>query len=310
MRGPSHPGKLPPSAWKDVAVRTFKQFQRHELTDKAAALTYYSVLALFPGLIMLVALLGLFGQYPQTVNAVFKILRQAGASQQTIDAVRTPLEGVVKSKGGAGALLGVGLLGALWSASAYMGGFMRAANAIYDVREGRQFWKLRPLQIGITLIMLAVALLVLAAMVLTGSLAKAVGDSIGVGSHAVQVWNVAKWPVIAVLALLMIDVLYYAAPNVKQPKLRWITPGGVLALTLWAVVSVGFAFYVSNFGSYNKTYGTLGGVVALLVWLWITNLALLLGLEFDAELERQRELAAGLPAEHELQLPPRRAATA
>ncbi|MCW3066945.1 MAG: ribonuclease [Solirubrobacterales bacterium] len=307
MTSPSHPGELPPTAWKDILVRTWKKFQRDELGDKAAALTYYGVLALFPGLIVLVALLGLLGQYPQTVNAVFKILTQAGASKDTINAIRSPLEGVVKSKGGAGALLGVGLLGAVWSASSYMGAFMRAANAVYGVREGRPFWRLRPLQVGITLIMLAVALLLLTAMVVTGPFARAIGDAIGVGSSAVAVWNVAKWPVIAVLALGMIAVLYYAAPNVRQPKLRWITPGGVLALALWALASVGFAFYVSNFGSYNKTYGTLGGIVALLVWLWITNLALLLGLEFDAELEREREIASGVPEEQTLQLEPRQA---
>jgi membrane protein len=310
MTSPSHPGKLPATAWKDILVRTWKKFQRDELGDKAAALTYYGTLALFPGLIVLVALLGLLGQYPQTVNAVFKILSQAGASKDTINAIRSPLEGVVRSKGGAGALLGVGLLGALWSASSYMGAFMRAANAVYGVREGRPFWRLRPLQVGITLIMLAVALLVLAAMVVTGSLANAIGNAIGVGSSAVTVWNVAKWPVIAVLALGMIDILYYAAPNVRQPKLRWITPGGVLALGLWALASVGFAFYVSNFGSYNKTYGTLGGIVVLLVWLWITNLALLLGLEFDAELEREREMASGVPEEKTLQLQPRQRAKA
>jgi membrane protein len=308
MSPPAHPGKLPLPAWKDILVRTWKKFQRDELGDKAAALTYYGVLALFPGLIVLVALLGLLGQYPQTVNSVFKILSQAGASKDTINAIRSPLEGVVKSKGGAGALLGVGLIGALWSASGYIGAFMRAANAVYGVREGRPFWRLRPLQVGIMLIMLAVALLVLAAMVVTGPFARAIGDAIGVGSGAVSAWSVAKWPVIAVLSLAMIDVLYYAAPNVRQPKLRWITPGGVLALALWAIASVGFAFYVSNFGSYNKTYGTLGGIVALLVWLWITNLALVLGLAFDAELERERELASGLPAQDELQLEPRQAA--
>jgi membrane protein len=310
MKGPSSPKRLPGSAWKVVFVRTFKQFQRHELTDKAAALTYYGVLALFPALIVLVALLGIFGEYPRTINAVFKILEDAGASKSTIDAVRSPLEGVVRSKGGAGALLGVGLLGAIWSASGYIGAFMRAANAIYDVREGRQFWKLRPLQVAITIVSLAVAMLVLAAMVLTGSVARAVGNSIGLGSNAVQVWNIVKWPVIAILALLLVAVLYYMSPNVKQPKWRWITPGGALGLAMWAIASVGFAFYVSNMGSYNKTYGTLGGVVSFLVWLWITNLALLFGLEFDAELERERELEAGMPAEERLQLPPRRAATA
>jgi membrane protein len=286
---------------KDLPVRLYKRMQRDELTDRAAALTYYAVLSLFPGLIVLVALLGLLGSYPSTINAVFKILTQSGASKSTIDAIRGPLEGVVRSKGGAGALLGVGLIAAVWSASSYIGAFTRAANAIYGAEEGRPFWKLRPLQVGITAILLVVALLVLIAMVMTGSLARAVGDQIGVGSTAVTVWNAAKWPVIAVLGLLMISVLYRATPDVQGRNLRWITLGSVFALALWALVSVGFAFYVSNFGSYNKTYGTLGGVVALLVWLWITNLALLLGLALDAELEARAET---------VRMPSGRAATA
>jgi membrane protein len=276
--------------WKDVALRTWKKFRADDLGDRAAALTYYGILALFPGLIVLVALLGLLGSYPQTVNAVFKILAQAGASQDTINAVRSPLEGVVKSKGGAGALLGVGLIGALWSASGYMGAFIRAANAIYGVHEGRPFVRLRLLQVGITVIAMLVALLVLAAMVLTGSLAHAVGNAIGVGSDAVTVWNAAKWPVIVALALVMIDVLFYVAPDVEGRRWRWITPGAVFALALWALASVGFAFYVNALGSYNKTYGTLGGVVILLVWLWITNLALLLGLT----LQQQRDVVHDL----------------
>jgi membrane protein len=270
---------------RDFVKRLWKRIQRDELTDRAAALTYYAVLSLFPGLIVLVALLGLLGSYPSTVNAVFKILTQSGASKSTIDAIRGPLEGVVRSKGGAGALLGVGLIGALWSASGYIGAFMRAANNIYGAEEGRPFWKLRPLQVGITIILLIVALLVLVAMVMTGSLARAVGDQVGVGSSAVTVWNAAKWPVIAVLGMLMIGILYRSSPDVQGRRLRWITLGSVFALALWALVSVAFAFYVSNFGSYNKTYGTLGGVVALLVWLWITNLALLVGLALDAQLE-------------------------
>jgi membrane protein len=276
--------------WKDAALRTWKKFREDELGDRAAALTYYGILALFPGLIVLVALLGLLGSYPGTVNAVFKILAQAGASQDTINAVRTPLEGVVKSKGGAGALLGVGLLGALWSASGYMGAFMRAANAIYGVKEDRPFLRLRLLQVGITVVAMLVALLVLAAIVLTGSLARAVGNAVGVGSSAVTVWNWVKWPVVVVLMLVMIDVLYYAAPNVRPRKLRWVNAGAVFALALWAVASVGFALYVNALGSYNKTYGTLGGVVVLLVWLWITNLAVLLGLT----LQQQRDVVDDL----------------
>jgi membrane protein len=305
--GPDKPTDLPKQGWKETVKRTVSEFRDDNLTDWAAALTYYAVQALFPALIVLVALIGIFGSYPQTTNSIFKIITDAGAPQSTVDAVRTPLEGVIRSKGGAGALLGVGLLGALWSASGYIGAFMRASNSVYEVREGRPFWKLRPLQILVTIVMVMLLALILVALVVSGSLAQAVGNAIGIGSTAVTVFNIAKWPVILVVIMGMVATLYYVAPNVKQPKVRWVSPGGVVAVILWILASAAFAFYVSNFGSYNKTYGTLGAVISLLVWLWITNLALLFGIEFDSELERARELHAGLPAEDEIQLPPRQA---
>lgn len=272
--------------------------------DWAAALTYYAVLALFPGLVVLVAILGLAGQHPQTTDALLEIVRDIGPAS-AVDTFRGPIEGVVKSNGGAGALLSVGLLGAIWSASGYVGAFIRASNAIYEVEEGRPFWKRRPLQIAITVAMVLLLALVALAIVLTGPLARAVGGVIGLGSTAVTVWSIAKWPVIVVVVMGMFAVLYYVAPNVRQPKLRWVTPGGVVAVLAWLAASAGFALYVSNFGSYDKTYGSLGGVVVFLVWLWLSNLALLFGAELDAELERARELAAGLPAEESIQLPER-----
>ena len=286
--------------------RTFREFQDDNLMDWAAALTYYSVLALFPALVVLVAILGLAGQHPQTTNALLDIVRDVGPAS-AVDTFRGPIESVVKSNGGAGALLTVGLLGAVWSASAYVGAFIRASNAIYEVEEGRPFWKRRPLQIAITLAMVLLLALVAISIVITGPLARAVGDVIGLGSTAVTIWGIAKWPVIVAVVMGMFAVLYYVAPNVRQPSFRWVTPGGVLAVLAWMAASAGFAFYVANFGSYNKTYGSLAGVVVFLMWLWISNLALLFGAEFDAELERSRELAAGLPAEESLQLPERRA---
>ena len=284
--------------------RTLSEFRDDNLTDWAAALTYYSVLALFPGLVVLVAILGLAGQHPQTTNALLEVVRDVGPAS-AVDTFRGPIESVVKSNGGAGALLGAGLLGAVWSASGYVGAFIRASNAIYEVAEGRPFWKRRPLQIAITLGMVLLLALVSISIVLTGPLARSIGDVIGLGETAVTVWSIAKWPVIVVVVMGMFAVLYYVAPNVRQPRLRWVTPGGVVAVLAWLVASAGFAFYVSNFGSYDKTYGSLGGVVVFLVWLWLSNLALLFGAEFDAELERSRELAAGLPAEESIQLPPR-----
>ena len=284
--------------------RTIREFQDDNLTDWAAALTYYAVLAIFPGLIVLIAILGLVGQHPQTTDALLGIVRDVGP-ESAVDTFRGPIEGVVKSNGGAGALLGIGLLFAIWSASAYIGAFIRAMNAIYEVEEGRPFWKRRPLQVVITVAMVLLLALIAISIVVTGPLAQAVGDAIGVGDTAVTLWNIVKWPVIVVVVMAMFAVLYYAAPNVRQPRFRLVTPGGVVAVLGWLVVSAGFGLYVANFGSYDKTYGSLGGVIVFLVWLWLSNVAVLFGAEFDAELERSRELRAGLPAEESIQLPER-----
>jgi membrane protein len=291
-----------------VLKRTLREFQRDNLTDWAAALTYYGVMSLFPMVLVLVALLGLVGQYPQTSDAVLRIIDKIGPSS-AVDTFRQPIQGIVRSKGGAGALVGVGVLASLWSASGYVGAFMRACNAIYEVEEGRPFWKLRPLQVAVTLVLVVLITAAAIAIVVTGPVARAVGNEIGMGGAAVTVFNVVKWPLIVLVLLTIVGVLYYAAPNVRQRGVPWITPGGVLALVVWALASAGLAFYAAKFGSYQKTYGTLGGVILFLVWLWVSNLALLLGAELNAELERGRELDAGLPAEQGLQLPPRAAAS-
>ena len=273
--------------------RTVREFRDDNLTDWAAALTYYAVLAIFPGLIVLVAILGLVGQHPETTNALLEIVDDVGP-ESAVDTFRGPIEGVVKSNGGAGALLGVGLLVAIWSASGYIGAFIRAMNAIYEVEEGRPFWKRRPLQIVITVAMVLLLALVAIAIVVTGPLARAVGDAIGVGDTAVTVWNIAKWPVIVVVVMAMFAVLYYVAPNVRQPRLRLDHArrrrrGARLARRRRRASAI----YVANFGSYDKTYGSLGGVIIFLVWLWLSNVAVLFGAEFDAELERSRQLARG-----------------
>jgi membrane protein len=298
---------LPPGGWRAAFGRTLSEFRADGLSDWAAALTYYAVLSIFPSVIVLIAILGLLGQYPQTSDALLSIVGRVGPSS-AVDTFRGPIEDVVRGKGGAGALLGLGLVGAVWSASGYVGAFFRAANIVYETREGRPFWQLRPLQLVVTIVMTLLLALVAAAIVLTGTLAAAVGDVIGVGSTTVSIWAWVKWPILLVIVAGMIAALYYIAPNVKQPGLRWVTPGGVLALLAWLVASAAFGLYVSQFGSYNKTYGTLGGVIVFLIWLWVSNLALLFGLEFDAELERSRELAAGDRRAHgEIQLDPRAA---
>ncbi len=290
----------------DVLKRTVREAREDNLTDWAAALTYYGVLSIFPGLLVLVALLGLLGEHPRTTDALLEIVEDVspGAASETL---REPIVGVIRSKGGAGALLGVGLVGALWSASGYIGAFMRAMNVLYEVPEGRPFWKLRPLQIAITILMVLLLALVAIAIVVTGPLARAVGGVIGLGDAAVTAWSWGKWPFLVLIIMMMLAVLYYAAPNVRHPGFRFLTRGAVVAIVLWLVASLLFGLYVANFGSYNKTYGSLGAVVVFLVWFWISNLALLVGAELDTELERRRELGEGLPAEKELQLPPRAA---
>ena len=269
----------------------------------AAALTYRSVLSLFPGLIALVALLGLLGQYPQTFDAVLKILGSV-APPSTVQTVSVPIRQIITHKGGAGALLGVGLAGAIWAASGYVGTFSWAANVLWEAKRGRSWYRQWPFNVAVTLVALVLITAVLLALVLSGPVANSVGRQIGVGSTSLMIWSIAKWPAIVAVVTFMISGLYYVAPNVRPPSWRWLTPGAILAVIAWAVTSLGFAFYLANFGSYNKVYGTLGAIVTFLIWVWLSNIAALLGIELDAEIERERELAAHEPgAAERIQLP-------
>jgi membrane protein len=285
--------------------RTLAEFREDNLTDWAAALTYYGLLSLFPALIALVSIVGLFADPEATTQKLTEIVTQIGP-QTSAQTFSGPIESITSSRGASGVLFVAGLALALWSASAYVGAFIRASNVIYETPEGRPFWKLRPLQMLVTLIMVILLALVAVALVLTGPVVSAVADPLGIGDTAVTIWNIAKWPVLLAVVLAMIAVLYYASPNAKLPGFSWVTPGSVVAVVIWLIASGAFAFYVANFGSYDKTYGTLGGLVVMLVWLWISNLALLFGHELNAERERSRELAEGVPrAEREIQLEPR-----
>ena len=281
--------------------RTFKEFSEDNMTDQAAALTYYGLLSLFPALIALVSIIGLVGNPTTTIHTVTEIVHKISP-----DASTAPFEAVAKQKSASGILFVVGLATAVWSASGYVGAFMRAANIVWETPEGRKFLKLRPLQILVTVIMILLLAGVLLALVLTGPIVDAVAGPLGIGGTAVDIWNIAKWPVLLVVVMFMFAVLYHFSPNVKMPSFKWISPGAVLAVLLWIVVSALFALYVANFGSYNKTYGTLGGLVALLVWMWITNCVLLLGMELNSERERNVEMDIGVErAEREIQLEPR-----
>ncbi len=285
--------------------RTVAEFQDDNLSDWAAALTYYGLLSLFPMVIALVSIVGLFGDPHSTTRTVTDIVTRIGP-ESGAETFAGPIQSITSNRSSAGVLFVLGIATALWSASGYVGAFIRASNVIYETEEGRPFWKLRPLQVAVTFAMVLMVAWVLLALVLTGPVVRAVADPLGVGDSAITVWNYAKWPILAALFIVMIDILYYAAPNAKLRGFVWLTPGALLALGIWALASAGFAIFVANFGAYDKTYGTLGGVVVLLVWIWITNVAILLGHELNAERERSAEIAEGVPrAEKEIQLEPR-----
>jgi membrane protein len=282
--------------------RTLTEFGEDNLTDRAAGLTYYAVLSIFPALVVLVALVGLVADPVTITRQLTKLVSTVGPASAA-KTFQAPIASLAHGRSTAGVLLIVGLAAALWTASGYVGAFIRASNKIYEVEEGRSIFKLRPLQLLVTLILVILLALVLVALVVTGPVAARVGSAIGASGAAVTAWNFAKWPVLLVVVTLMIAVLYYASPNARLRGLKSIVPGSLLALGLWLLASVGFAFYVANFSSYNKTYGSLGAIIVFLVWLWITNLAILLGAEVNAERERSRQLRAGTPgAERELQL--------
>jgi membrane protein len=301
--GPDAPTDLNKRSWMATLKRTFKEFQDDNLTDWAAALTYYGVLALFPAVIALVSILGLVIDRATITRVLTDTISQIGPSS-AVNTFKGPIDQVTGNSGTAGIMLIVGLAAALWSASGYIGAFIRASNAIYERREGRGFFKLRPVQLLVTLILVLMAALVVLALVVSGPVTQAVGNAIGLGSMAVTAFNIAKWPAMLLVVTVMLAILYYASPNAKQPRFRWITPGSMLAVVVWVVASALFALYVTQFSSYNKTYGALAGVVVFLVWLWITNLAVLFGAELNAEVERGREIAAGVPGAHDdIQLP-------
>jgi membrane protein len=301
-RPPETPAKLGVKGWGGVLKRTVTEFKEDNLTDWAAALTYYGVLAIFPALIVLVSVLGLIGT-SATQPLIDNLGKVApGPAQDIFSSAVKNLQG---SRGAAGLMFIVGLLAALWSASGYVSAFMRASNSIYDIGEGRPVWKTLPTRVGLTVVLLTLLAISALGVTLTGGLAKQVGGVIGLGDTAIKVWDIAKWPVLLLVVSFMFALLYWAAPNVKHPKFSWVSPGGVLAVLGWILASLAFAFYVANFGSYNKTYGALAGPIVFLVWLWISNIMVLLGAELNAELERGRAIATGHPEHREPFVEPR-----
>jgi membrane protein len=284
-REPTLVARAAPTPLISTLRRVFAEFREDNLTDWAAALTYYGLLSLFPALIALVSILGLIGDPETTTRKVTEVITEIGP-ESAAETFSGPVESIASSRGTAGFAFVVGLAVALWSASGYVGAFIRASNVIYDTEESRPFWKLRPLQIAITLTMVVLTALLALGLVLTGPIVGAIADAVAVGSTAVTIWEIAKWPAMATVFIGMVSLLYYTAPDAKLRGFRWVTPGAGVAIVVWALASAAFALYVANFGSYDKTYGTLGGLVAVLVWLWITNVAILFGHALNAQLER------------------------
>jgi membrane protein len=298
----SSPARLPRHSWKPTLMRTKDGFKRDKLNHWAAALTYYAVLSLFPALAVLVSLVGMFADPASVTRVLTDTVSQLGPAT----AAKTfagPIHSITASRGTAGVVFVVGVLSALWAASGYVSAFADASNTIYEVEEGRKFWKLKPLQLAVTFVLILLTALVALGLVLSGPIVHALGSALGISDTALTVWRYAKWPVMLVLVIVIFGTLYYTSPNAKLTGVRWVTGGAVVALVMWIVASVVLAIYVANFGSYNKTYGTLAGVIVFLLWLWITNMAILIGAEFNAETERANQIHAGVPAaERELQL--------
>jgi membrane protein len=290
-------------SWRAVVKRSVAEFRDDNLTDWAAALTYYGILAIFPAILAVVSILGLIGS-----NATQPLLDNlaAVAPGPAQEMLTSAVGNLQESRGAAGLMLIVGLALALWSASSYVAAFMRASNDIWDVEEGRPIWRTLPTRVLTTLALLLMLAAVAVGVTFTGGLAEAAGEVLGVEGTALDVWDIVKWPVIILAVMTMLALLYWAAPNVKHPGFRWISPGSVIGVTLWIIASAGFAFYVANFSSYNATYGALGGVIVFLIWLWITNIAVLLGAEVNAEIEREHRIDQGMrPVEREPFLEPR-----
>ncbi|MCD1267547.1 YihY family inner membrane protein [Microbacterium sp. MEC084] len=305
---PDHPdkpdslGEIEKPSWKYALKKTVAEFGDDECRDLAAALTFYTVLSLFPGLIAVFSLLGVVGQDGEAANAVLGIVREV--APDAAEGLRGPLEEVASSSS-AGIALIAGVAVAIWSASAYVGAFSRAMNRIWEIDEGRPFWKRKPAQLAFTLLTIVLAVIGIGLLIISGPVARTVGEALGIGETGQLIWQIAKWPLLVGVVIFFVAALYYFTPNTEQPKFRWVSAGAVIAIVTLALASLGFGIYVANFSSYDRTYGSLAGVVIFLLWVWIANMALLFGAEFDAELERTRELQAGIEAEERIQLPPR-----
>jgi membrane protein len=303
-QGPDSPADLPKPHWKSVLKRTVSEFGTDGGTDLAAALTYYSIMSLAPMLLALSTMLSFIGQGDATQQVVEDLGAELGLQENVISTVTAYLDSMAQSEA-AGILLFVGLAVALWSASNYVNAFSRMMNRVYEIEEGRPMWRLRPWLLALTVVILLLLITIVLSITLSGTVSELILGTVGLSGTANAIWNVAKWPFIVFMLVVIVALLYWATPNIRQPRFRWLSPGAAVAVVVAILAAAGFGIYVANFGNYNRTYGAIGGVIVVLLLIFIINNVLVLGAELDAELERGRELAAGMPAEETIQLPPR-----
>lgn len=280
--------------WRGILWRSITGYLYDDCSDYAAALTFQAVTALLPSLVVIVALINLVTDGTTVVDTTVEMLRDLGLGAVVgNESLLAVVDTLLVRQDSARVLLGFGLALAIWSASGYVGVFTRASNRIYSVREGRRWWTLQLLEIGLAAVALVLLAVGGAGLVISGPLVDWAGDALGAGETARLVWSVGRWPVLVAVAIMLLSLLFWIAPNVRQPRFRWLTVGGAVALAVWALVSSGFGLYVANFGSYDRTYGSLGAIMAFLIWVYLSNIALLLGVEVNAEVQRGRLRQAG-----------------
>lgn len=288
-----------------IIKRTLRSFYDDQMTHHAAALTYYGLMSLFPALLLAISLLGLFGQYPATYDAIMGYLREV-APRSVLVPLDSSLRSALQSKDTAATAVAISVLVALYGTTGVLEAARRALNVVFEVKGGRSFLRRKVIDVASTFVLGALVIVSLVMVLVGGGFAEDLLGFLGLGSSAAQAWNIARWPGALAVAMLVFALIYYVTPDVQQRAFRWVTPGAAVGVLLWLVVSFGFSTYVSHFADVNAVYGAFAGAIVLVAWLWLTNVALLFGAELNAEIERENELAEGVPDEETLNRPARR----
>jgi membrane protein len=285
-----------------IGKRTLVAFYDDQMTHHAAALTYYSLMSLFPALLIAVSLLGIVGQYPATYDAIVGYLRDV-APASALDALDSSVRHALQSKGTAVTTLAVSAVVALYGATGVLEATRRALNVVFDVKHGRSFLQRKTVDVLSSVVLMTLVLTTLVLVFVGGRFARDLLGFAGLGGTGADVWSVVRWPVAVALAVFVFSFLYYVTPDVEQRSFRWITPGAAVGVAVWLLASYGFSVYISSFADVGAVYGAFAGAIVLVGWMWLSNVALLLGAEVNAAIERDRELHAGAPREPTLQLP-------